>query len=80
MPTKYSMLETYVSRHEYRKEVWRELQDVRVRIAKHDEDLKRITQLKLKDEEQLKMAERYFECVSRDMKELQDKLCKEDGE
>lgn len=78
MPSKYSLLDTYMSRCDYRKELWNEIQAVRIRMAKHDEELKRINYLRLKDEEQLRMANAHFDRVSRDVKELQDTLCKED--
>jgi hypothetical protein len=80
MPSKYSLLDTYMSHCDYRKQLWNEINAVRIRIANREDELKRITQLKLKDEEQLRMADAHFTRISKEIKELQDKLCKENDE
>jgi hypothetical protein len=78
MPSKYTLLEDYLSKHRHREDIWREQQSIRVYIEGHKQVLKHTGFLLVQEEERLRRCDASYVRVSAELRDLEDLLCKEE--
>jgi hypothetical protein len=78
MPSKYTLLEDYISKYKHREDIWREQQSIRVYIEGHKQVLKHTEFLLVRDEERLRRCDASYVRVSAELRDLENLLCKEE--
>jgi hypothetical protein len=78
MPSKYSILEDFIHKNKYREEIWREIMTLRASIENHKQAAVRLSFLLKEDEERVNRADASYARISKELRDLENLLCKED--